>query len=132
VATQGSGEAMVPLVAADGRYTPCMRCQDHLNNPAGCVAQVKSKATACVLCQGACKSCSWSTVGKAVETSTVTGSGTENGRAAAPKWVVRRRQWSEANTLPKGASKHKRAWNMTEEDEADEEVFGVPRAMAEE
>jgi len=34
---------------------------------------------------------------------------------------------------PKGASKRKKAHNMTEEDEVDEEeVFGVPRAMAEE
>jgi len=42
-------------------------------------------------------------------------------------------QWSEANTSPKGASKRKKARNTMEEDEADEEeVFGVPRAMAEE
>jgi len=63
----------------------------------------------------------------------VAGSGTEVGRAAAPKWAERRQQWSEVNTLPKGASKCKKAHNMTEEDEADEEeVFGVPQAMAEE
>jgi len=61
------------------------------------------------------------------------GSGTEAGGAAAPKRVARRRQRSKANTSPKGASKHKKAWNTTEEDEADEEeVFGVPQAMAEE
>ena len=37
------------------------------------------------------------------------------------------------NTLPKGASKHKKVCNTTEEDEADEEeVFRVPQAMAEE
>jgi len=33
---------------------------------------------------------------------------------------------------PKGASKYKKVWNTTEEDEVDEEVFRVPRAMAEE
>jgi len=50
-----------------------------------------------------------------------------------PKRAARRRQRSKANTSPKGASKRKKAWNTTEEDEADEEeVFGVPRAMAEE
>ena len=134
VATQGSGATMVvPAVAADGRRAPCARCQDHLNNPAGCVAQAKSKATACTPCQGARKSCSWSTAGKAAEVSTVAGSGMENGGAAATKRVARRRQQSEANTSPKGASKRKKVWNTTEEDEADEEeVFGVPRAMAEE
>jgi len=133
-ATQGSGAATTaPLVAADRRRTPCVRCRDHLNNPAGCVAQAKSKATACTPCQGAHKSCSWSMAGKAAESSTVAGSGTEAGGAAAPKRAARRRQRSEANTSPKGASKHKKAWNTTEEDKADEEeVFGVPRAMAEE
>ena len=48
-ATQGSGAMMtVPAVAADRRCTPCVRCQDHLRNPAGCVAQAKLKATVCV------------------------------------------------------------------------------------
>jgi len=133
-ATQGSGAVTtVPLVAADGRHTPCVRCWDHLNNPAGCVAQAKSKVTACAPCQGAHKSCSWSTAGKEAESSTVAGSGTEAGGAAAPKQAARRRQRSEANTSPKGASKRKKVWNTMEEDEADEEeVFGVPRAMAEE
>ena len=61
------------------------------------------------------------------------GSSTETGGAAAPKRAARRQQRSEANTLPKGASKHKKARNTMEEDEADEEeVFEVPRAMAEE
>ena len=134
VATQGSGSAtMAPLVAADGRRTPCVRCRDHLNNPSGCVAQVKSKATACALCQGARKSCSWSTAGKAAESSTVAGSGTEAGGVPVPKRAARRRQQSKANTSPKGASKCKKARNTMEEDEADEEeVFGVPQAMAEE
>jgi len=134
VATQGSGAAMtVPLVAADGRRTPCVRCRDHLNNPAGCVAQAKSKATVCVPCQGAHKSCSWSTAGKAAESSMVARSRTEAGGAAAPKRAARRRQRSEVNTSPKGASKRKKVRNMTEEDEVDEEeVFGVPRAMVEE
>jgi len=110
-----------------------MRCQEHLNNLVGCVAQVSSKAMACARCQAAHKSCLWSTEGKAAESSTVAGSRTEAGRAAAPKQVARRQQWSEANTSPKGASKRKKVWNTTEEDEADEEeVFRVPRVMAEE
>ena len=51
-ATQGSGAVTTaPLVAADRRQTPCVRCRDHLNNPAGCVAQAKSKATACAPCR---------------------------------------------------------------------------------
>ena len=58
---------------------------------------------------------------------------TEAGGAAAPKRAARRRQRSEVNTSPKGASKRKKVRNMTEEDEVDEEeVFGVPRAMVEE
>jgi len=87
----------------------------------------------CMHCQPACKSCSWSTEGKATESSMVAGSSTETGGAAALKQVARRQQQSKANTSPKGASKHKKAWNMTEEDKADEEdVFGVPQAMVEE
>ena len=127
-ATQGSGEVTAVPPAATGRRSACVRCREHLNNPVGCIAQVSSKATVCAHCQAARKSCSWSTEGKATENSTVAGSGTETGGAAA-----RRRQRSEANTSPKGASKRKKARNTTEEDEADEEeVFGVPRAMAEE
>jgi len=133
-ATQGSGEATAePAAATGGRRSACMRCREHLNNPVGCIAQASSKATACARCQAACKSCSWSTEGKAAESSTVAGSGTEAGGAVAPKQAARRRQWSEANTSPKGASKCKKVCNTTEEDEADEEeVFRVPRAMAEE
>jgi len=134
VATQGSGAVTTaPLVAADRRCTPCVRCQDHLNNPVGCVAQAKSKVTVCMPCQGARKSCSWSMAGKAAESLTVARSGTEAGRAAVPKQAARRRQQSKVNTSPKGASKCKKARNTTEEDKADEEeVFGVPQAMAEE
>ena len=127
-ATQGSGEATAePAAATGGRQLACVRCREHLNNPVGCMAQASSKATACAHCQAACKLCSWSTEGKATESLTVAGSGTEAGGVAAPKWVARRRQQSEANTLPKGASKCKKARNTTEEDEVDEEeVFGVP------
>jgi len=122
---------VVPPVAT-GRRLACVRCREHLNNPVGCLAQASSKATACTRCQAARKSCSWSTKGKAAENSAVAGSGTETGGVAGPKWVVRRQQRSKANTSPKGASKHKKVWNTTEEDKADEEeVFGVPRAMAE-
>ena len=126
-ATQGSGEATVePAAATSGRRSACVRCREHLNNPVGCVAQVSLKATACARYQAACKSCSWSTEGKAVESSTVAGSGTEVGGAAVPKQAARRRQQSKVNTSPKGASKRKKARNMTEEDKADEEVFRVP------
>jgi len=133
-ATQGSGEATaVPPVVTGGRRSACMRCREHLNNLGGCVAQASSKATVCTRCQAACKSCLWSTEGKATENSMVAGSGTETGGAAVPKRAARRQQQSEANTSPKGASKRKKAWNTMEEDEVDEEeVFGVPRAMAEE
>jgi len=133
-ATQGSGEATAePAAATGGRRSACVKCREHLNNPVGCVAQASSKATVCARCQAAHKSCSWSTEGKAAESSTVAGSGTEAGGAVAPKRAARRRQWSEANTSPKGASKCKKACNTTEEDKADEEeVFRVPRAMAEE
>jgi len=127
-ATQGSREATVePAAATGGRQLACVRCQEHLNNPVGCVAQASSKAMACARCQVACKLCSWSTEGKAAESLMVAGSGTEVGGVPAPKRVARRRQWSEANMSPKGASKCKKAHNTTEEDEADEEeVFGVP------
>jgi len=89
-ATQGSGEATAVPPVAIGRRSACVRCREHLNNPVGCVAQVSSKATVCACCQAARKSCSWSTEGKAVENSTVAGSGTETGRAAVPKRAARR------------------------------------------
>jgi len=90
-ATQGSGEATAePAVAKGGRRLACVRCREHLNNPVGCIAQASSKATACARCQAARKSCSWSTEGKAAESSTVAGSGTEVGGVAAPKQAARR------------------------------------------
>ena len=90
-ATQGSREAMAEPAAVTGRRrSACMRCQEHLNNPVGCIAQASSKATACAHCQAAHKSCSWSTEGKAAESSTVAGSGTEAGGVPAPKRVARR------------------------------------------
>jgi len=133
--TQGSGEttAASTLATSIGR-SACMRCREHLNNPAGCVAQVSSKATACTRCQLARKSCSWSTAGRTAEVSTPVGSGMEGNGKPAMKRVTQRRPRTATNTSPRGSDKRKKARTTTEEgeDEDEEEVFGVPKAMAEE
>ena len=109
-----------------------MRCREHLNNPVGCMAQASSKAMACVRCQAACKSCSWSTAGKAAEVLTPAGSATEGSRKPAEKRAMKRRMRTVMNVSPRGGEKHKKTRTTTEEGEEEEEIFGVPKAMAEE
>ena len=133
-ATQGSGEATMaaPTVTTVVRRSACVRCREHLNNPIGCVAQASSKATACARCQAARKSCSWSTAGKAAEASTPAGSATEGSGKPVEKCATKRRSRTATNTSPRGGEKRKKTCTTTEEGEDEEEMFGVPKAMAEE
>jgi len=131
--TQGSGEATVETAATTGgRQLACVRCREHLNNPVGCMAQVSSKATACARCQAACKLCSWSMAGKAAEVLTPAGSATEGSGKPAEKRATKRRLRATMNTSPRGGEKCKKTRTTTEEGEEKEEMFGVPKAMAEE
>ena len=132
---QGSGETTAASTLTTSiRCLACVRCREHLNNPAGCMAQVSSKATACARCQLARKSCSWSTAGRTVEVLTPVGSGTEGNGKPATKRVMQRRLRTTTNTSPRGGDKRKKACMTTEEgeDDEEEEVFGVPKAMVEE
>ena len=91
----------------------------------------ETSVVACVPCQMACKLCSWM-----AEASMLGGSGTEASGKAVQKWAVKRRPRTAMNALPRGGEKQKKACTTTEEGEDDEdnteEVFRVPKAMAEE
>ena len=114
----------VPILRA------CERCTVLLGEPEGCMVREKSKAQACLPCQ---KACVWPL--GLMEATAATGSGTEGSGRPALRHVVKWRTVTMMNTSPQGREKHKKARTMTEEGEEDEdteEVFGVPRAMAEE
>ena len=137
MAKQSGGETSVAASAVtSGRPAPCIRCRNHLSNTAGCIPQVKLKAIACVPCQTACKSCSWTMAGMTVaEASTPGGSGMEASGKAVQKQMVKRRPRTATNVLLRGGEKWKKA-HMTMEEGGDnedntEEVFGVPKAMVE-
>ena len=130
---QGGGTAG-PSTAVVG-LTPraCKRCMLLLGEPEGCVVREKGKAQACLLCQKARKACVWP-LGLA-EATVVMGSGMEGSRKPAPRCVVKQRMAMTMNVSPQGGEKHKKACMMMEEGEEDkdtEEVFRVPRVMAEE
>jgi len=132
--TQGSGQAtmVAPTVVTVVRRSTCVRCREHLNNPVGCMAQVSLKATACARCQAARKLCSWSTARKAVEALTPAGSVMEGSGKPVEKHAMKRRSRTATNTSPRGGEKHKKTRTTMEEGEDEEEMFGVPKAMAEE
>ncbi|KIM58049.1 hypothetical protein SCLCIDRAFT_28419 [Scleroderma citrinum Foug A] len=70
-----------------------------------------------------------------VEVTAAMGSRTEGSRKPVPRCVVKQRTATTTNVLPRGGEKCKKAHTTTEEGKDDEdtkEVFGVPRAMAEE
>ncbi|KIM67452.1 hypothetical protein SCLCIDRAFT_20980 [Scleroderma citrinum Foug A] len=114
---QGSGmpgpstAVVVPMPRA------CERCTVLLQEPEGCVVSERGKVRACLPCQKARKACVWP-LGPG-GAGAATGSGTKvSGKPA-----------------PRGREKHKKVCTTTEEGEDDdktEEVFRVPRVMAEE
>ena len=129
--TQGGG-TLGPLTAvAVPIPRACKRCTVQLGEPKGCVVSEKGKARACLLCQKVHKACIWP-LGQATA---ATGSGTEGSGRPAPRCMVKWRMATMMNASPRGREKHKKACMTTEEGEDDEdteEVFGVPRVMAEE
>ena len=111
----------------------CKRCTIHLQEPEGCVVSERGKVRACLPCQQARKACVWPL--GAGGGGVATGSGTEASGKPAPRRVRKRAERTATNASPRGREKHKKACTMTEEAEDDddtEEVFGVPRVMAEE
>ena len=108
----------------------CERCTESLRDIVGCMTSAKGKAWACMPCQ---KACTWA-LGPA-DAATVTGSGTEGSGKPAPRPVMKRRTQTATNASPRGGEKRKKARTMMEEGDDDddnvEEVFGVPKAMAE-
>ena len=111
----------------------CKRCTIHLQEPEGCVVSERGKARACLPCQKACKACIWPL--GAGGAGAATGSGTEASGKPAPRQVRKRAERTAMNASPRGGEKHKKECMMMEEGEDDddtEEVFRVPRVMAEE
>ena len=111
----------------------CERCTVLLQEPKGCVVSEQGKVRACLPCQKAHKACIWplGPGGAGV----ATGSGTEASGRPAPRRVRKRAERTVMNMSPRGGEKRKKAHTTTEEGEDDdetEEVFGVPRVMAEE
>ena len=111
----------------------CERCTFLLQEPEGCVVSEWGKARACLPCQKARKACVWPLgaggVGAAM------GSRTEVSGKPALRRVRKRAERTAMNASPRGREKRKKAHTTTEEGEDDnntEEVFGVPRVMAEE
>ena len=132
-AMQGGGVPGPLMVGAALAVRACERCTVLLKDPEGCVLSEKGKAQSCVLCQKACKTCNWPP-GQTGAT-TATGSGTEGSGKAAPKRVMRRRPRTMTNTSPRSGEKCKKARTTMEEGEEEDEdveMFGVPKAMAEE
>ena len=131
--TQGGGTPGPSTAVVGPTPTACKRCTVHLQEPEGCVVSERGKARVCLPCQKAHKACVWPLgpggVGVAM------GSGTEASGKPAPRRVRKRAERTVTNALPRGGEKHKKVCTMTEEGEDDndtEEVFGVPRVMAEE
>ena len=111
----------------------CKRCTVQLGKPEGCVVSERGKVWACLPCQKACKACVWPL--GLTEVTAAMGSRMEGSGRPVLRCVVKQRIAMTMNALPQGREKHKKARTMTEEGEEDEdteEVFGVPRAMAEE
>ena len=111
----------------------CKRCTVLLQEPEGCVVSERGKARACLPCQKARKACVWPLgaggVGAAM------GSRTEASGKPALRQVRKRAERTAMNALPRGREKRKKAHTTMEEGEDNnntEEVFGVPRVMAEE
>ena len=131
--TQGGGTPGPSMAVVGPTPRACERCTVQLGEPEGCLVNEKGKVQACLPCQKARKACIWPL--GLVEVTAVVGSGTEGSGKPAPRCMVKWRSRSMTNMLPRGGEKHKKACTMMEEEEDDEdteEVFGVPRAMAEE
>ncbi|KIM56842.1 hypothetical protein SCLCIDRAFT_29271 [Scleroderma citrinum Foug A] len=114
--TQGGGTPGPSTVVAVPMLRVCKRCMVLLQEPEGCVVSEQGKARACLPCQKACKVCIWPL--EAGGAGAAMGSGTE----------------ASGKPVPRGGEKRKKARMTTEEGEDNntEEVFGVPRVMAEE
>ena len=126
--TPGPSTAVVGLM-----LTACERCTVHLQEPEGCVVSERGKVRACLPCQKARKVCVWPLgpggAGAAM------GSRTEMSGKPALRRVRKRAERTATNASPRGGEKRKKARMTTEEGEDNddtEEVFGVPRVMAEE
>ena len=132
-AVQGGGVPGPLMAGAAPAFRACERCTVLLKDLEGSVLSEKGKARSCVLCQKARKACNWPP-GQTGATM-ATGSGTEGSGKATLKRVMRRRPRTTTNTSPRHGEKRKKVRTTTEEGEeedADAEVFGVPKAMAEE
>ena len=130
---QGSGTPGSLTVVAVLIARACERCTLLLKKPKGCVVREKGKAWACLLCQKTRKACMWP-LGLA-EATVAMGSGNEASGKPAPRQVRKRAERAATNVSPRGREKCKKARTMMEEGEDNkdtEEVFGVPRVMAEE
>ena len=130
---QGRGMPGPSTVVAVLILRACERCMVQLGEPEGCVVSEKGKAWACLLCQKVHKACIWP-LGLAEATAAM-GSRMEGSRRPVLRCMVKQRMTTTMNMSPQGREKHKKACMTTEEGEDDEdteEVFGVPRAMAEE
>ena len=131
--TQGSGmpgpsTAVVVLIAR-----VCERCTLLLKEPKGCMVREKGKARACLLCQKARKACVWP-LGLAEATVAMGCRNKASGKLAL-RQMRKRAERAAMNASPRGGEKHKKARTTMEEGEDDkdtEEVFRVPRVMAEE
>ena len=113
--------------------TACERCTIHLQEPEGCVVSERGKVRVCLPCQKACKACVWPLGAGGV--GAATGSGTEASGEPALRRVRKRAERTVMNMSPRGGEKGKKVCTTTEEGEDDdntEEVFRVPRVMAEE
>ena len=130
---QGGGTPGPSTAVAVPILRACERCTVQLGEPEGCVVSERGKVWACLSCQKARKVCVWP-LGLA-EATVAMGSRTEGSGKPAPRHVVKWRTATMTNTSPRGGEKRKKACTTTEEGEDDEdteEVFRVPRAMAEE
>ena len=132
--TQGGGTPGPLTVVAVPIPRVCERCTLLLKEPKGCVVRERRKAQACLLCQKARKACIWPL--GLVEATAAMGSRTEGSRRPVLRHVVKRRTATMmTNALPRGREKRKKVHMTTEEGEDNEdteEVFRVPRVMAEE
>ena len=131
--TQGRGTPGPSMAVVGPTLRACERCTVQLGEPEGCLVSEKGKARVCLPCQKAHKACVWP-LGPG-GAGAATGSGTEGSGKLAPRRVRKRAERTMMNVLPRGREKRKKA-RMTmeegEDDEDTEEVFGVPRVMAEE
>ena len=130
--TQGGGTLGPLKVVAVPIPRACERCTLLLQEPEGCVVSEWGKARACLPCQKARKVCVLPLgpggAGAAM------GSRTEVSGKPPLRRVRKRVERTVMNVLPGGGEKSKVCTMMEEgEDNEDtEEVFGVPRLMAEE